>query len=405
MFASSHGYQETGSRTLVQPQVLVTMSGGPAIEWTRTYNGISGIGVVQAFDGGYVTAGFTSDPDVAFVLLLVKTDSNGKLEWSKTYRGNETTIGYSLVQASDGGYVIAGSTNSSSGNPHGWLAKTDSSGSMLWNRTYGDVYSSVFLAVVRTVDGGYAACGSLGLPWIVKTDAAGNLVWNKTFDIGSSGLAVALKQTGDGGYIVGGHRTSFPGIANDFWIARVDSLGNTLWERDLSDQTDPVWLLSLIETSDQGFFAVGGDRFVKIDSHGNVEWEKRYVSFQTKSSPFGIVESADKGIVIASEPYLLKLDSLGNILWNQTTHGVACSMARTEDFGYIVSGQMTGRVWLMKVAPEQLLIPMIAMLLVAFVSVAAVALAAVMLMVMSVKKRSVKRRSTGRTKINTLRKP
>jgi hypothetical protein len=371
------------------------MFGPPPIEWNKTYAGIAGDSVVQTFDEGYALAGFTADSYGCADLLLIKTDSKGNMEWSKTYGGRGWDVGRSIVQASDGSYLIAGDTNSStnSGYSYGWLVKTDYLGNMLWNRTYGSAYGGGFFDVVRTMDGGYTACGVVGgQPWLIKTDVDGNPVWNKTFDIVYPGWAVALMQTNDGGYILGGHTSYFSythTIPNKFWIVRTDSFGNTLWERDLTDQSDPTWLYSIIETSDQGFFAAGGDRLVKVDSRGNVEWEKRYASIQTASPP-GVVEAIDRGIVIASFDYIAKIDAFGNMLWNQTTDGsarYAYSMVRTKDGGYAVTGQTAGGVWLMKVAPDIPFIPT-ALLLFGLVLVAAVVFAVIFMKRKSIKGRA-----------------
>jgi hypothetical protein len=103
------------------------------------------------------------------------------MQWNQTYGGTKTDEAYALVQASDGGYALAGLTNSfGAGNYDFWLVKTDASGAMQWSKTYGGTGDDEAYALVQASDGGYALAGltnSLGAGnydfWLVKTDAAG----------------------------------------------------------------------------------------------------------------------------------------------------------------------------------------------------------------------------------------
>ena len=163
-------------------------------QWNQTYGGTSpdyGYSMVQTADGGYVLAGSTysfgpGNGDV----WLVKTDASGNHQWNQTYGGTSIDGGTSMVQTADGGYVIAGITYSfGAGNSDFWLIKTDASGNHQWNQTYGGTNSDSGRSVVQTGDGGYAIAGytnSLGAGandmWLVKTDAIGltELEWGLT---------------------------------------------------------------------------------------------------------------------------------------------------------------------------------------------------------------------------------
>jgi hypothetical protein len=101
--------------------------------------------------------------------------------WSQTYGGTNDDWGYSVVETSDGGYAIAGSTYSyGSGESDVWLVKTDAAGTLQWNQTYGDTNIDFGQSVVETIDGGYVVAGwtdSFGAGgrdvWLVKTDEYG----------------------------------------------------------------------------------------------------------------------------------------------------------------------------------------------------------------------------------------
>jgi hypothetical protein len=139
--------------------------------------------VIQTSDGCYVIAGTTwSSSTGSTDVYLIKTDLNGILQWNKTYGGTRDELVCSLVLASDGGYAIAGWTYSFGfGVPDVYLVKTDSLGNEQWSKTYGGSDPDFGYSLVRTSDGGYAIAGYTNYPgpdgyddvFLVKTDAEG----------------------------------------------------------------------------------------------------------------------------------------------------------------------------------------------------------------------------------------
>ena len=153
----------------------------PKTKWTRTYGGIGyeeATCVVQTSDKGYAIAGYTSSYGAGWSdFWLVKTDSDGNKLWDKTYGGSKIDRAYCVVQTSDGGYALAGYTESyGAGSDDFWLVKTDSDGNKLWDKAYGGTGSDWASCVVQTSDGGYALAGyaySYGAGnndfWLVRT--------------------------------------------------------------------------------------------------------------------------------------------------------------------------------------------------------------------------------------------
>ncbi len=135
---------------------------------------------IQTADGGYAFTGvvFSAGKRDAW---LIKTDSSGNMLWNKTYGGTGDDTGWALTQMDDGGYAIVGVTSSfGAGGADGWLFRTDSSGNMLWNKTYGGAGTEFLDHIIRTSDGGYALAGftdSFGAGstdlWLTKTDDVG----------------------------------------------------------------------------------------------------------------------------------------------------------------------------------------------------------------------------------------
>jgi hypothetical protein len=159
--------------------------------WTRTYGGPGsdqGGSVQQTTDGGYIVAGWTGSFGAGRGdFYLVKTDAQGDTLWTRVYGGPNYDWGHSVQQTTDGGYIVAGETYSfGAGRADAWLLRTDASGDTLWARTYGDQLYQMGYSVQETNDGGYIVAGftdtvgATGLrQWLVKTDATGDTLWTR----------------------------------------------------------------------------------------------------------------------------------------------------------------------------------------------------------------------------------
>jgi predicted secreted protein len=219
--------------------INITSAIVPVIEWSRTYPSPYSEGIWSLHntsDGGFILAGYISIGGEGADLWLVKTDSQGYMQWNRTFGGSEEDIGYSVDQTSDGGYIVTGSTKSYGlGNERLWLLKIDSNGSKEWDRTFGGFASASGEAgwsVEQTEDRGYIVAGytmSYGAGgkdvWLIKTDSVGNKQWDRTFGGRQDDTGMSVVQTRDRGYIVTGRTGSLGSGGDDIWLLKTDSLG------------------------------------------------------------------------------------------------------------------------------------------------------------------------------------
>jgi len=354
------------------PWISAIPLGSAATGWIQTYGGTnsdeSGNSVIQTNDGGYAIVGSIGEMFNAssYDALLVKTDASGKMQWNQTYGGTESDSANSVVQTRDGGYAIAGTTGewSASGSSI-WLVKTDASGKMQWNQTYGGDHG---YSVVQTSDGGYAIAGGRT---IVKTDSLGNMQWNQTYE---SGSICSFVQTNDGGFALGGKRgreSVKHGV--DFWLIKTDSSGNMQWNQTYYESLGDV-AQSVIQTMDGGYALAGfagslpNNRhqdfmLVKTDPSGRMQWTKMYGGISYELA-YSVVQTTDGGYVMAgyadlweerenlvnrkdyNTNWVVKTDSSGNIQWSKTYGSPdkwenAKSIIQTTDGGYAIVGEIS----------------------------------------------------------------
>jgi len=210
------------------------------LEWQKVFGGSSddfAYSIQQTSDDGYIVAGYTNSfgaGDYSDVYVL-KLDSAGTLQWQKTFGGYHNDYAYSIQQTSDGGYIVAGYTVSfGAGLDDAYVLKLDSAGTLQWEKVFGGSSDDFAYSIQQTSDGGYIVAGetnSFGADvydaYVLKLDSAGNLEWQKTF--GGSGWdeAYSIQQTTDGGYVVAGYTYSFASsYDHDVYVLKLDSNGD-----------------------------------------------------------------------------------------------------------------------------------------------------------------------------------
>ncbi len=214
------------------------------IEWKKGFESLNTdvifYDIKQTLDGGYLAAGFVSYSrgiPPKKVILLIKFDASGEIEWSKAYRNGEGDVPTvrSLCIKSDGGYAVGGVTkNSGAGGQDIWLLELFPDGEIQSQKTYGGPGSDFTESISRTSDGGYLLSGatnSFGAAmlsyFMIKLTPALEIEWQKAYGGTLREYAYDSRETLDGGYVVIGTTLSFGDEGGDILVIKTDSTGNT----------------------------------------------------------------------------------------------------------------------------------------------------------------------------------
>ena len=313
-------------------------------EWTRTFGGTQfdeATCVQQTSDGGYILTGNSNSYGSGELdFWLVKTDADGSREWAKTFGGSNNDHATSVKQTSDGGYILAGYTDSFGSGPHNaWLVKTDASGNEEWNNTYGDLADEEIHSVRQTSDGGYIAAGMFRSPdsgstmeaWMLKIDALGTEAWDQSYGGDLTEAAYDIQQTSDGGYILAALTTTFGIGVSEAWLIKTDASGTEEWNNTLGGVADD-YVRSVQQTSDGGYVIAGFTTsfgngecdvwLVKTDAGGNEEWSQTFGN-GADDRAYSVQQTSDGGYVLAgnyssydgstpSGAWLIKTDNNGH---------------------------------------------------------------------------------------------
>lgn len=372
--------------------VLAALALGPAAgaqdSWSNYYAGAMQEAFSDALpmaDGGYLAIGWTlSSGAGGYDGWLVRTGPSGDVIWQKAYGGPGAEVFYRAFLLPDGGFLVVGYTDSyGAGDDDIWVLRLTSTGSIVWQRTYGGPGEDWAGYATPAEDSGFVLAGykTVAAPgledvWVFKIDADGHLVWQKTFGGNSREWANGVAAV-PGGFLVAVNSYVYQ-VYDVGWFIKVDASGNVLWQRRAAGPGGQTFY-------PQGFTAFpGGGTFVwgayydynggmganawlaRMDDSGNLYWQKSFGTPNTDymTSATGLPEG---GVVVAgynyptqdsynSEGWIARLDGSGNLLWEHnggmSGWDMLSGVRLASDGGLMLAGRLSQGVnnhgWLIK---------------------------------------------------------
>ncbi len=367
IFAGSSISNNSGNKTIINrgdfDYWIWKMDAKGELEWQKGFGGESNDllqSIILTKDGGFLLGG-TSASNKSFDkkedsrgqndFWIIKLDAKGEEEWQKTIGGEWQDDLQSVINTTDGGFLIGGTTASglsfdkaiaSFGNLDYWLVKINSKGVIEWQKSYGGIYADELKSISQTSDHGFIVGGNsnsivsgnkteenhgLADYWILKLDTSGNIEWQKAIGgIGDDQLTTIF-QTKNKDFIIGGSSNSNKsnskgqdaGNGTDFWLVKLNENAEIIWQQ-VYDFGKADLLTSLIENNDKTFL-IGGHTKSEIKLGSNSK------------------KKDDEGI---NDFMALKIDFNGNEVWKKTIgsngEDVIKKVIETRDGSYILGG-------------------------------------------------------------------
>ncbi len=339
-------------------------------------------------------AGSDTEAKADYITVAAPTVS---IAWQRCLGGSGSDVASIVQQTSDGGYIVAGSTESTDGDVGGnhggydiWVVKLDAGGETAWQRCLGGSGTDAARNAHPTVDGGYIIGGQTNSTdgdvsgnhgkadiWLVKMDSGGNISWQRCIGGSNYEDISNVCQTSDGGYLLTGETDSNDGDVsgyhdrNDTWLVKIDPDGLIEWEKSFG----PIMINTCAQQTDDGGYVLCGwcweghgmfDGYVlKVDATGVLEWQS-YLGGSRRDFVYSILQTGDGGYIAAGstqsddltgyhwnpdvadfypDGMAIKLDATGAIEWQRCLGGYDSdgfsSVDRTSDGGYILAGYAT----------------------------------------------------------------
>ncbi|MBN2017999.1 MAG: hypothetical protein JW794_07730 [Candidatus Cloacimonetes bacterium] len=293
---------------------------------------------LQLKDKSYLICGTQKDQkDNSSYSWVVKLDSRGILVWDKTYKGGDDDGFYSICNAPNNGFVVAGKKNkNNSQKDDAWVVQCNSDGELIWETTYGGIHNDAVNSIVKPANG-YTLCGTRTVDvtrnsdfWILKLGEKGEFEWDRSFGGTSDDIIVELFQTEDGGYTFWGDMIDVETKKVDTWIVKLSNEGYIEWERTIGGFGAET-ATSVIRTMDDGFMICGESVFssdfnsnfwiLKLDSQGDIEFDNEFIGpgkkllakiVQVKDGSYVLSGITDQNVSFQKDLFLLKFRRMIN---------------------------------------------------------------------------------------------
>lgn len=357
--------------------ISISESLGQSIEWEKTY-GDSIVGeysesITLLPDGGYALMGRTFDELGQDEIYLLRLDANGDSLWRKKYFGSTSAeLGYDIISTSDGNLAICGRTSEGVGCVDILLMKVDTLGDTIWTKKYGGIYCDQSNALVQTVDSGFALAGYFRenssqdiKGFVIRTDKNGDSLWSTVLGSGISPpfdkiILEDIILLHGGAFLVSGGRNNDNILANDVYVAKLDSSGNLLWENYYGDALLQKSLAAaqLVDSTIvlSGYHLISGQPhdflLLNINTNGDSLWSS-VMGDTLFNIAYDVIGTDDGGFIFCGDNWeatpprffsatVAKFDSSLSQEWSLDIVGSeeyhSYSIKSTLDGGYVIAG-------------------------------------------------------------------
>lgn len=249
--------------------VLRTDANGNQL-WNSTFGGPNpevGWAIIEVSGGGFAVISYTDQNSAGLEdMWLIRLDANGNHLWNHTYGGAADDAGFDLTETS-GGFALFGRTESfGAGGSDMWLVHVDASGNHLWNQTYGGTDDEWGLGFRELANGDFGLCGdtlSFGPnaggaenAWFLRVTSTGTHLWNHTYGGTDIDWAIDFDELSDGSFVLCGSTRSFGVGAYDYYIMRTDANGILQWNETYGGN-DADECYAVLALSSGGFIVYG----------------------------------------------------------------------------------------------------------------------------------------------------
>ena len=336
---------------------------GKGYVWLDEHNGFSRRFGTIGYDYGWNAAYSPYDQGIIVVgkrtpsingqsdLWAIKTDNYGLMKWEKSFGGSSNEEGYDVISTSDGGFLFVGYTWSFGNEQQIYAVKTDFAGNTNWEKTFGGSMWEVGYSVIEVSSGGYIIAGSSNSPgissgntdmFLVKIDNNGNKIWEKAYGnpaFPNHEWAYDILEKVDGGFMISGARDRYSDGSVNGLLISIDMMGELIWEKEFPDQgNNSESFYSISKSTDGNYYlcstlssaantSLYQPKIIKIDGSGNIDWERKLSSNSRKYHQFRATSTQNGEVVIVGtsamdlagghkeDAFLTRIDSKGNILW------------------------------------------------------------------------------------------
>ena len=339
---------------------------GNTIWQTKVLDSISNNNIFSSVDGSesyYFTGEIGDFVNSRANGFLLKLDTMGAILWQKVMGDTSLSFSiYDMIISSDGNLVMAGwIEDTTTFFWQGHLIKSDTSGNIIWERTYPGIYNSAITSVIELNNGNFALIGRTefvlgsGKVWFLLVDSAGNLISTQSYFVGAPStindfqIANTIDISIDSGFIIGGHGGAGGGLYRGL-IIKVNPIGQVDWFKMLSanpDGSGNLWTSDITRIKQlpdssfilSGFLSTGGIQpfkmvLIKLDFYGNELWRRSFNSVNGEDTyGYDLDLASDGGFILTgrteesndADVYLVKTNCLGftnapqanfSVIWN-----------------------------------------------------------------------------------------